>query len=188
LVSGIQDGGTIQLLHDHKWEPVPAKSIPVDPATADIAVLALPRVLPETLPLEAHESGLTLAEELYFLGFPYALVMPGVLTAHGYPIPLVKRGICSAFGPVDGVRYVFLDGLNNPGFSGGPVVRSKPPQTPVVVAVVSGFRASDDPVLKDGKATEYYLRSNTGIVLAVSIDHAVDAIKKKPVGPQVVAP
>lgn len=183
LVSGLRDDGSIELHRNGEWNRLKIKRLPVEPSAADIAVLVLPSVLPQTLPIDLGEAGLILSEELYFLGFPYGLTFPGALQASGFPFPFVKRGICSAFGPVNGTRYVFLDGHNNPGFSGGPIVRSRPNSTPTIIAVVAGFRHADEAVLKEGKPTEYYYRANTGIVVGTSVTHAADAIRKRPIGP-----
>ena len=68
-----------------------------------------------------------LGQEVYFLGYPY-----GLYTTFGDQggVALIKhacisaRVACSAIYP-DGDKdtmLILLDGLNNPGFSGGPIV------------------------------------------------------------------
>lgn len=184
IVTDVTDGGTISLLREGRWTPYVVKRLSVEPFEADVAVLALPSVLPQTLPIRATYGGLTLAEDLYFLGFPYGLSLPGVLQQSGFPFPFVKRGICSAFGKVNNVDYVFLDGHNNAGFSGGPIVRCCPgANPPTIVGVVSGFRHQDEPIIKEGKPTDYMYRANTGIIVGVAISHVLQAISKRPIGP-----
>lgn len=181
VVAGVSDGDSISLLRDGHWVPYAVRRIPVDPPEADIAVLALPSVLPQTFPVQAASEAFALGEELYFLGFPFGVSFPGVPQASGFPLPFVKHAICSAFGPVRGVDYVFLDGYDNPGFSGGPIVRANP-RGITILGVISGFRYSDEPVLKDGKQSDLKYRANTGIVLGIGISHALRAISKHPIG------
>ena len=62
----------------------------------------------------------------------------------GYPLPLVKEALLSGMNSDDSgkVSSMYLDGYNNPGFSGGPVVRrdySKAELTYSAVGVISGF-------------------------------------------------
>lgn len=84
------------------------------------------------------------------------------------------------------MNYVFLDGHNNAGFSGGPIVRCHPgANTPTLVGVVSGFRHQDEPIIKEGKPTDFMYRANTGIVVGVAISHVLQAISKRPIGPVV---
>jgi hypothetical protein len=98
----------------------------------------------------------------------------------GYPMPLVKRATVSALD-----QHAFLlDGHNNPGFSGGPVVFSQP-NTPVelrVAAVISGFEAVEQPVFKGEEETAFTYRYNTGIIVAHDIRWAIAMIAENPVG------
>ena len=60
-------------------------------------------------------------QDVYFLGFPYGLHGDMSALSNDLPFPFVKKGIISLFHN-DGVNRIYLDGHNNPGFSGGPVV------------------------------------------------------------------
>jgi S1-C subfamily serine protease len=186
IVPNIKDDDSIELLKEGRWSSYTVKRITVDPPNADIAVLALPSPLPGTLPVTT-DGAMTLSEELYFLGFPYGLVIPGVVHESGFHLPLVKRGIVSAFGLEQGVSFLLLDGYNNPGFSGGPIVRGTPGDRPAIIGVVSGYRYADEPIQLKGKPSDYLYRANTGIVIGIGIRHAVEAIDKRPIGPRVDA-
>ena len=107
---------------------------------------------------------LQLAEEVYFLGFPYGLWFDvGELNA-GFPMPLVKRATVSAMYTESG--WMLLDGHNNPGFSGGPVVRRWNGREQVVVGVVSGYRSETSRVVDgSGNPGPYSYVMNTGIVV-----------------------
>lgn len=107
------------------WRPFPIRLVG-HCADVDITVLAagdhLPRrLLPEWNSPET-EADLRLGEATNFFGFPYGLQTS---TESGIPVPLMKAGIVSGFfgsDTLDDRSSFFIDGHNNPGFSGGPVV------------------------------------------------------------------
>ena len=117
----------------------------------------------------------------------------------GYPLPFVKQGIISAidFLPNNHV-VVYIDATGNPGFSGGPIITlNRTTNQPRVVAVVSNYpTAQEDKVLrkvikspdkhtKDKIAkpsfveTDMVVKSNPGLVVAHSINSALDIISKR---------
>jgi len=98
------------------------------------------------------------------------------------PFPMVKKAIISGFGPKDGLDYFWLDGHNNSGFSGGPIVLADSSQIPQIIGVVSGYQVAPEPILHEGQRTPYYYDYNTGIIKAFNIKHAIDAIRQMPIG------
>ncbi|MER9410652.1 hypothetical protein [Mesorhizobium sp. M0589] len=105
-------------------------------------------------------TGLIYGQEVYFLGFPFGWT--GHFHTHdGYPLPFVKRATASLFDPV----LLYLDGHNNPGFSGGPVVFHPPNQNDFRIAgIISGYRTATE-VIKIGEiVTEFSTTVNTGII------------------------
>ena len=120
--------------------------------------------------LFASSDGAVFSQDAYFLGFPYGL---GLQTS-GISYPFVKKAIVSAFErDLNGVTLWFLDGINNPGFSGGPVVFNRSGTKDWhVAAVVSGYRTERVAVV--GGVGE--VSTNTGIIVAYDISHAVDSI------------
>ena len=145
-------------------------------------------------------AGLTLSQNVYFMGFPFGLSMEGRSLNDGFPLPFVKQGICSAIiAPSKDYSVVFVDGFNNPGFSGGPIVFVDSSTKQLKVAgVVRGFRHQEDKVLrkvpkKEKKQGDEYelietdmvVQSNSGLVIGFSIKSAVDVILKNPIGPLV---
>ncbi len=77
-----------------------------------------------------------------------------------------------------------LDGLNNPGFSGGPVIAPDmfSPFTNVraqkLIGVISAYRSEETPLSVDGKLLANATTStNTGIIIATPIEAAADLIK-----------
>lgn len=87
----------------------------------DIAVLQLPNKISQIQPLKANseKSSLFVGQECIFLGFP--LFNLGTLTFEE-KIPFVKRALLSAIIEENAYEIFLLDGHNNPGFSGGPLI------------------------------------------------------------------
>lgn len=115
-----------------------------------------------------------MGQEAYFLGYPYGLVMQAsavhlsaALVKHAYISAVVRCSDLDPGAPDDKTR-ILLDGFNNPGFSGGPVVSRdlNDPNRPFkVVGIISGFRFENIPVSVNGqKAAGASVQSNTGII------------------------
>ena len=183
--------GPIDLFHDKKWKAVDVELVGYGTENTDIAILAPTKQLSPSHPLPADHKNLILGQDVYFLGFPFGLRSEAGELNRQFPLPLVKRATVSAMWFFDGPqRVLLLDGHNNPGFSGGPVVfapAGKPATQPRVAAVVSAFRYHAQPVLLHDKETELAIRENTGIIITYAIEHAVEAIKSNPIGAKIVA-
>ena len=120
----------------------------------DIAVLIPSNQLTVNFPLEPQTAGLFFAQDVYFLGFPFGSRFSTRMPTAAYPLPFVKKAIVSAQVEENGARKIFLDGHNNFGFSGGPIVYRDLNQGGVVfkvAAVVSGFQPELTDVLKPEK-------------------------------------
>lgn len=82
----------------------------------------------------------------------------------------------------DHLRRIYLDGHNNRGFSGGPVVfraSDKGPPEPLRIAgVVSAFQVEPEPVYRGHAPTTDHVRANAGIVIAHDIAYAVSAARE----------
>jgi hypothetical protein len=138
---------------------------------------------PTGLPLKYSTNGLIYGQDSYFLGFPYGLTGKSIFTEAGFPMPFVKKGVISYF--EKGLLY--LDGHNNPGFSGGPVVFGSPGNAVTNIAgVISGYKSTFNPVLIDKKPTEYSFQENTGIIIVYPIENAIDIIDANPIGFQII--
>jgi hypothetical protein len=181
--------GTIELWTDGRWNRFPARAIYPAKEAVDIAALDLGRPITITYPLDPTSGGLTLGQQVYFLGYPYGLGSSGsapVPPGFG-EIPFLKSGIVSAIDTRDrDANILYLDGQNNPGFSGGPIVFwHRESRRFRVAGVVRGYRNEALPVLKrqdldnpDARAyQDLYTRANSGIVIGYDIRHIVDAIR-----------
>ncbi|MBM4145834.1 MAG: trypsin-like peptidase domain-containing protein [Nitrospira sp.] len=216
VIADLKQEDSINIYRDNQWSLTPVKVLRCE-EPIDIAVLIPQKQLTSTLPLEATSESqqIIIGQEVYFVGFPFGLYMSGQNLNADFPLAFVKRGLLSAVLNEGGATIFALDGFNNPGFSGGPIVFRDLHQTnsPLyVVGVISGFRPelshvmtpekikSDDDTkgfeqwrvveLKDRqkailKDTEQMVALNTGIVIGYSIKHAIDLIKKNPFGAKI---
>ena len=131
--------------------------------------------------LATTKDGLGLAHDVYFLGFPYDLISEFSSSINeDFPIPFVKKAIVSQFYK----DCIMLDGHNNPGFSGGPIVFYPKPNSNdlSVVGVVSGYRFERETVYQNEKQTSLTYKANTGIIVAYGIEHALNLIRQNPIG------
>jgi len=113
----------------------------------DIAVLVPDQPLTVSFPLEPTVASLKFGQDTYFLGFPYGQEGEVYPDPDGYPIPFIRKGIFMS----DDALRIYLDGYNNFGFSGAPIVfrdMDKMSEWVFKVAgVVSGFHPENTPTL-----------------------------------------
>jgi hypothetical protein len=191
LLPGFGSEGEVELWIEGRWSRMRARAIYPSREAVDIAALDLGKAVTITFPLEPSSGGLTLGQQVYFLGYPYGLGTSGsapVPPGFG-DLPFLKSGIVSAVDDRDPEASVlYLDGQNNPGFSGGPIVFWHAASRSFRVAgVVRGYRNESLPVLKkkdldDPAAPAYqdlYTRANSGIVIGYDIRHIVAAIRAR---------
>lgn len=180
------DPSQFELLHEGLWKHINLSLVGYGSHGSDIAVLAAESQLSPVFPLPASLGNASLGQDAYFLGFPFGLRSEAGAMNRGFPFPLVKRAIFSALPDFSNTLHiVILDGHNNPGFSGGPVIF-----TPVglaqldyrVGAVISAYRFQPEDILLKDKPTGLVYRANTGIVICHSIKHATDVICVNPIG------
>ena len=121
VVLGLKDEDNLDIFINGDWSPLTVKIFRCDDPV-DIAVLIPPHQLTVNLPL-SYQGNFQLGQDAYFLGFPLGLQSPSQGANGPYPLALVKRGIISGIVPIDVPKkasMLFLDGYNNPGFSGRP--------------------------------------------------------------------
>ena len=188
-----QSFSPLHILRGKEWQPLPAGLVGHCEGETDISVLFTNQNLPKMAHPDGRnldtETDLRLAEEVFFYGFPY-----GWHTSAGdgrIPVALVKRGIVSGFfgAPLGSFQESFLiDGHNNPGFSGGPVVTIRNGKDKVA-GVIAGYRSSYEEVYGidqsggiDESKVVGSLAANTGILVAYNIKPALDIIAKNPIG------
>jgi hypothetical protein len=180
VVKGFGSAVGLEVFGNEIWSPVPATLVAHYSGDVDISVLAPVKPLsPPDLPITASSDGMMYGQDVYFLGFPYGVLSQVIFGDDGNPLPLVKKAVFSSFA---GNAYL-LDGHNNPGFSGAPVIFSRNEGPPTCVgAVISGYRFSPEPVFFDEAATTITYRENTGIIISYKIELALDLIRGNPIG------
>lgn len=183
------DSGQVELFHDGKWKSLEVQRVGYGSNNTDICILSSQVQLSPNLQMEPTKDGITLSQEVYFLGFPYGIasMLKGITGDFNrqFPVPFVKKAILSAILQGD-QTMLLLDGHNNSGFSGGPVVFSeagKPNNSYRVASIISGYKCESESIV-DAKGVETSLtyRANTGIVISYDIKHALDAIHANPIG------
>jgi hypothetical protein len=180
VVEDIFAADCVAVFANGAWRELRVALVGHAPAGVDVSVLAADtRLAPPNLPLQATSDGLTYGQDVYFLGFPYGFCGRYIFGPDGYPLPFVKKGTVSLFD----FPAFYLDGHNNPGFSGGPVVfaettdgRSK------VAGVISGYKAVSESVYEGERKTGLSYSYNTGIVTAYKIESAVALISANTIG------
>lgn len=187
VVESLAESGSIDIFANGDWQSTPASLVGHAPGERDISVLAIDhQITPKELAMEPTSKGVVYGQDVFFLGFPYGLVGKFLLAEHGHPLPLVKKATVSLFQTDE---LFLLDGHNNPGFSGGPVVFSSPGTHDYkVFAVVSGYKSVEQNVLAGGQQVYAHegkplvIPSNTGIIVAWAIDFAVQLARANPIG------
>jgi hypothetical protein len=144
VVAGLKDDDRIDIYQNNGWTSLAVKILRCEDPI-DIAILVPPFQLTVNFELSFDRTNFFWGQDAFFLGFPYGLQSPGAGVNGQYPLPLIKRGTISATLPVDSSKkavLVLLDGYNNPGFSGGPIVYRDLNQNALVlklIGVISGF-------------------------------------------------
>jgi S1-C subfamily serine protease len=180
VAESVKSEQDIELFANGRWATYRVEPVGHAAGDMDISVLAARvRLTPGKFPMPATSNGLVYGQDLYFLGFPYGFLGRYLFGPSGYPLPFVKRATVSL---LDG-SFFFLDGHNNPGFSGGPVVfRTLGEQEFKVAAVVSGYRFVNEPIYAGADKTSFTYQYNTGIIESHAIDSALDLIAATPIG------
>ena len=187
LLAKNSDPGIVEIFHDATWKPVQISIVGMCSGDPDIAVLAANIQLAPTHPLKPTAANLIVSQQVFFLGFPLGLSAAGSEINRDFPMPLVKSGILSGMEGKPLTR-LWVDGHNNPGFSGGPLVfkpaKNQPDSSPDyrVAGVISGYRISHLPVYDSQGHQIGLVPENSGIVEAYSIKFAIDLIDRHPIG------
>lgn len=185
VVLGLKNDDIVELYFNGNWTKITVKMIGHHP-TADVSVFAIDTLL-NAHKMEPTSNGITYGQDTFFLGFPYQLQdeMNGQINRN-FPIPLVKKATLSCITKDDTGPYFLLDGINNPGFSGGPVVFTEPNKYDFkVAAIISGYKFNEEPTYHQNQETEISVRSNTGIIIAYNIVNAIELIDLNPIGKEI---
>jgi len=155
-------GNTIEIFHDGEWKGLEVNVIGKGSGEIDVAVLSSPLAVgPRDTVVPAPAAGMTIGQQVYFLGFP--LGMRGG-SPYDFPYPLAKSGVLSGVDSWHGANLIYVDGHANRGFSGGPLICYHNQTNNIQIAgVITSFQIDPDSV-------------NSGIGIAVNIRHVIDLI------------
>ncbi|WP_171903289.1 serine protease [Mesorhizobium sp. SEMIA 3007] len=174
VIPKIKNGDPIYIRRGSEWVEHPVLWVSKAEGDLDVAVLQIgAKLTPKDLPALASKADMIYGQEVYFLGFPFGWV--GHFHTHdGYPLPFVKRATASLFDPL----LLYLDGHNNPGFSGGPVVFRPPNQNDFRIAsIISGYRTATEKIKIGEVVTEFSTNVNTGIIHSYNIEIALELLE-----------
>ena len=174
------------------WTRIPVTLVGRGRGQQDVLVLATDRQVSAAFPVDVGMGGLMLGQSVRFLGY-----FPRVRTSPlpGYKkrgAPLVMSGIVSGFHfdetGADGPS-LWIDGHNNKGFSGGPVV-FQPAQAATreecrwrIAGVISGYVPAPVEIrTMAGRQAAAVAISNAGLLRAIPIRTVRELAVKNPIG------
>jgi hypothetical protein len=188
VIAGLPaQGAVIQILQENQWKDYhTVRTLFPTSKDVDIAVFETNEKVPTPygVSMAGEAGGVTLGQQVWFLGYPFGIAShfgPGGVApfSKGGALPFIKRGTMSA---IDGTNpdavVIYIDGFNNPGFSGGPILYwSFSKQSYEILGVVQGYKEDSAKVLVNGQHVDTQVLVNTGILVGYSIGHALEAIK-----------
>lgn len=182
VIENIEDGGYLEVFHDKVWNKHKIKLVGHS-KNYDISVFVLESIINENKTIIGDSDNIVYSGDAYFLGFPYNISNLTHTREDTFPLPLVKKGIISGFKNDEPVKIILIDGINNPGFSGGPIVYFCPHTSELkVCGVISAFRYELQRIQSVDKKTEIEIKVNTGIIIGYGIEEAVNLINQNPIG------
>ncbi|EIQ1514524.1 trypsin-like peptidase domain-containing protein [Vibrio parahaemolyticus] len=186
LLEGKEEVSSIKFYHDEQWKDLNVQLVGIGRGELDIAVFSSDLLLcRKDLPLPNGTKGIGLSQDVYMLGFPYKMHTKAGETLGGRPCPFVKKGIlASLFDDGFGVPKLYIDAMNNEGFSGGPIVfRDTTSRKMQLAGIVSKYRTESESVMCDeGEDTGWSITYNTGITIGYDISEAIKIIEANPIG------
>lgn len=187
FLTKLKESDYIEIFHASQWKKLEVKRIDLKNPKIDILVLAPAIQLSPPLEFEPALGNINLSQNVFFLGFPFGMNIEAKALNNYFPLPFVKKGIVSAMDLNDtDEKILYVDGYNNPGFSGGPIVFVDINDKKIkVAAVVSGYRNQLADIYEKNKATALKAVTNSGLLIGYMINPAVDSIKNKPIGVEI---
>lgn len=169
----------LRIFLNEKWQELPATVIGHGQGEIDISVLKLAnRMTPPEFEVIPTIADLVLGQDAYFLGFPYKMWGNVGLFLGGMPCAFAKKGTISFYG-LDNPQIIYVDAINNEGFSGGPLIfypHGRPTEVRIA-GVVSKYRVEYETVIdSNGDGTCMTVPYNTGFLVAYGAKHILSII------------
>src|ERR1035438_1459190 len=169
---------TIQVWQSEQWKDYQTvRTLFPSSSAVDIAVFETTENVSQPFKVSSTSGAQTMGQQVWFLGYPWEIASR---FSNGARAPFIKRGTMSA---VDATNpdavIIYIDGFNNPGFSGGPVVYwDFKKQAYGLLGVVKGYKFDTAKAVINGAQVDTQILVNSGILVAYSIDHAMKAIEE----------
>ncbi len=165
-------GENVEIFRSNTWGSVQTTSVKHS-SCSDVSVFTVTENV-QCLPLLASDDGISYGQDLYFLGFPYGISSDIGELNRNFPLALVKKGILSSMPSKEPGKPFLIDGHNNPGFSGGPVIFKRQDNNSFqVVGIIHGFKPEHR--TENGQLVPIE-NTNSGIIVVYSISNALELI------------
>ena len=186
-----------QIRHEESWKALPVSGIYHHKSGADVAIITLQKQVAPSHRVDLTTEGVMFGQATAMLGFPFGWNYTQYDLNNGFPTPFIKSAVLSAMMTTNGITLEFLDGHNNPGFSGGPIVAERNHlgrrSIPTIIGVVSGFPPEStphpnqtSPPIKEINGypipDDHVHLTNSGFIKAFDIRHAIELIEDNPYG------
>jgi len=172
--------GQLHVYKDNQWLDVEVTPYFVRrPRNIDLAIIRTTIPSGDEVPCVDLTPGHPMVgQDLFFVGFPYfgnVISYNAQTINHGFPFPLVKKATLAALqDPI-----IFLDGHNNPGFSGGPIIYwDHQLKMQKVLGIVTGYINHSGKVGNSEIAGELFYQENSGIAIGYDLKYACDLIRR----------
>jgi hypothetical protein len=170
IVKNISNLDKISIFRNNTWNPIDVELIENAKEPIDISVLSpKEKITVDHSIIETEEY--YYGEDIFFLGFPLGVYSDFTMIGLDLPVPLIKKGIISIVQKKEGAITVLIDGHNNPGFSGAPVVKMNNGIVELI-SVISGYKINEQKLFMEKAETDYYVKENTGIIVSYGFVHA----------------
>jgi S1-C subfamily serine protease len=175
-----RENATIQIWQQEQWKDYhTVKTIFPSSNDVDIAVFETSEKVEKPYAVTVgEESGAYMGQQVFFLGYPFGIASR---FQNSNVAPFIKRGTLSAIDAKNpDAVVIYVDGFNNPGFSGGPILYwDLDKHIFHILGVIQGYKEDSAKVLINGQHVNTQLLVNTGILVGYDIKHALKAIKDR---------
>lgn len=171
-----------EILQDSLWKVIESKLLFHNNVKIDIALLEWGSKQDFGDGLDISPITVAFGDHGFFLGYPFGFktVDKGNVN-DGFPIALIKSAVFSGATTENGIFIKLLDGMNNPGFSGGPVIFKNRFDSNskkwYVVGVVSAYVNQNNQLVSPLGTINY--SENSGIVIAIDSKHIMEILDSR---------
>jgi hypothetical protein len=182
MTAGLPTGETtIQVRHGDVWMDYRIVNT-IFPSSNDVDIAVFETTEKVSQPFEVAVAtdgeGVTLGQPVWFLGYAFTEGLRSRFRNAEYPF--IKKGLASAIDTTNPEAILlYIDGFNNHGFSGGPIVYwDFKSHAYRICGVVKGYRDDTAKIKVNGVEVDTNLLVNSGILVGYDIVHAVRAIEQ----------